>query len=273
MSSIPGLLLISGSDSGGAAGMQADIKTAALSGVYPVCALTAVTAQNSKGIVSMLPIEPDVVVRQIDAILDDLKPRAVKIGMLPSAEHVDAVASTLRKHDLHNIVLDPVLMSTSGHSLNDNKKKTAEKILKELSPISAVVTPNIPEAKYFIELNNMPVEESMESNAENLLSLFGSESIILKGGHNIQDSEVVDLLCINYEGNPIICKSSLPMIETTNLHGSGCVFSTAIASSLAKGRDICNSFMMAEQFVHTAILMAKERSPYSGYGPLYLSPD
>lgn len=253
--------------------MQADIKTAALSGVYPVCALTAVTAQNSKGVVSIQPIEPEMVVRQIETVLDDLKPAAVKIGMLPSAEHVDAVASTLRRHNLHNIVLDPVLMSTSGHALNDNLKNTAEMMLGELSPISTVVTPNIPEANYFLDLNNMQIEGSLEPNVESLLSLFGSESVVLKGGHRIKDSEVVDLFCIRSEGKANICKSAHPKIETTNLHGTGCVFSTAFASSLAKGYELCNSFMHATQFVHTAIMKAKERSPYTGYGPVYLCLD
>ena len=268
----PVILVISGSDSISGAGMQADIKTASLLGVYSVCAVTAVTAQNSRGIRSIMNIEPAMVHDQIEAVLEDVTPQAVKIGMLPSARHVGMLSDVIREHDLPNVVVDPILAATSGDSLNGNKLATADAILNKLAPLSTCVTPNIPEASFYLETAGLATPQGVTDIAETLLDVFHSKSVVLKGGHSDEDKHTTDHICLRRNNIKTFDKVSRCKIDTSNLHGSGCVFSSAMACFLALGYGIDEAFRKANEFVWHAIVAAKESYPYEGYGPLYLFP-
>jgi hydroxymethylpyrimidine/phosphomethylpyrimidine kinase len=237
-------LTIAGSDSGGGAGIQADLKTFHSFGVFGCSALTAVTAQNTVEVVAVHPVPEDVVRAQIDAVATDLPPDAVKTGMLNTTAVVETVADTLVEHRFPNYVLDPVMVSTSGHRLLDDDAVDA--IRRELLPLALVVTPNLPEARILTGLAISRREEFHDA-ARALIDL-GATAALVKGGH-LEGGEAVDLL-LTPEGEHIW---SRPHLDTTAGHGTGCTLSAALAAGLALGRTLPEAAADAVGYVARAL--------------------
>lgn len=236
-------LTIAGSDSGAGAGIQADLKTFAALGTYGCCVVTAVTAQNTKGVDRVFELPPDVVAAQIDSIYDDFKIEAVKTGMLANSEIIDVVAGKLREYQVKNLVVDPVMISKNGIRL---LKRGAEKVLIEkLLPLAAVVTPNLPEAESLSGMKIASIKDSKKAAAK-ILSL-GSKSVVIKGGHS--EGAPIDLF---YDGREFRELAS-ERIETKNDHGVGCTFSSAIAALLAKGDDLWSALTGAKEYITQAL--------------------
>ena len=256
-SRIPVALTIAGSDSGGGAGIQADLKTFQAFGVFGTSALTAITVQNTRGVTGVHPIPIDTVRAQIAAVAEDLPPAACKTGMLATAELVRAVAASIREHALPNYVLDPVMVATSGDRLLDEDAQ--QTIVAELVPLATLVTPNLPEAALLV---GFPVhdEPSMRRAAQALVEL-GARAALLKGGH-LGASELVDVL---YDGREWHAWRR-PRLDTRNTHGTGCTLSAAAAAGLAHGRPLVASVAAALEFVQRAIQAAPGLG--SGHGPL-----
>jgi hydroxymethylpyrimidine/phosphomethylpyrimidine kinase len=250
-------LTIAGSDSGGGAGIQADLKTFFRFGVFGTSAITAITAQNTLGVESWEPVPAALLRAQIDVVADDLHPAAVKTGMLGNAMLIRLVAESLRLNDLGPYVLDPVIMATSGDLLLEGGG--ADAIREELVPIATLVTPNTEEA--FV-LTGVPItdESSMRRAAERLVSL-GAKAALIKGGHLDSGSTVVDLL---FDGE--FTRFAHPRIATTSTHGTGCTLSAAITAQLATGVSLRDSVRVAIDYVHAAIETAPALG--SGRGPL-----
>ena len=260
--SYPIVLSIAGSDSSGGAGIQADIKTFSALGVYGSTAITAITAQNTLGVLSQLHLNPQLVYEQICCVMDDLHPSVVKIGMLANAEIVHYVADALNKYKV-TIVLDPVMVSTSGHRLLSEE---ARDVIKErLLPMSTIITPNIPE---MIELTDMTLSNvtEKETAAKHLLDL-GVRNVLLKGGH--EDGDIKTDLLFYYDSDSLVTKMfSFETIVTKNTHGTGCTLSSAIASFIAKGFSVEESVAKAKQYVSDAIFYGADIAIGNGHGPI-----
>ncbi len=259
----PIALTIAGSDSGGGAGIQADLKTFHRFGVYGTSALTAITAQNTIGVSAVHPIPPDIVRAQIDAVAKDLRPAAFKTGMLATAEMAQTVARSVRDHELDRYVMDPVMVATSGDRLLDEEAEAT--LGAELLPLAAVVTPNLHEARI---LTGLPVEsiEEMGAAARALVEM-GARAALVKGGH--LEGDAVDLLW-NGHRERVWRKAR---VATDHTHGTGCTLSAAIAAGLALGRDLQEAVDRAIRFVARAIESAPGLG--SGHGPVdhFASPD
>lgn len=250
------VLTIAGSDSSGGAGIQADIKTITMNGVYAMSVITALTAQNTTGVYGILNTPTDFVDQQLNCVFEDIFPDAVKIGMLSSSEIMKHVADSLRKYAARHIVLDPVMVSTSGHRLM--QKEAEETLQKELFPLAEVITPNIPEAEVLTGLK-ITDAESMEMAARAISREFHI-SVLLKGGHRIEDAN--DLLFT--DGEPHWLKGE--RIENPNTHGTGCTLSSAIASNLAKGFSLTDSVCRAKSYLTDAL--RADLNLGKGSGPL-----
>jgi hydroxymethylpyrimidine/phosphomethylpyrimidine kinase len=252
------LLIIAGSDSGGGAGIQADIKTASAFGVFAMTAVTAVTAQNTRRVKSVHLVPPAIVAEQIAATLSDIGADAIKIGMLGNAAIVKAVAGALRKHAKKiPIVLDPVMISTSGHALL--AKDAVAALKKELFPLATLVTPNIPEAKALAGLRGSKRAHAEE--AARALIAMGAKAALIKGGH--ATSSTIDDVMVWRGGVEVY---AFPRIKTRHTHGTGCALSTAIACGLAEGWSLPLAAGKAREFVQKAILTAPGLG--KGHGPL-----
>lgn len=249
-------LTIAGSDSGGGAGIQADLKTFAAHGVYGTSAITAVTAQNTTGVFGVAALSPDMVVAQIDAVASDLRPDAVKIGMLADASLVRAVAAALRRHGLSPVVLDPVMVAKGGDRLLTDDAVGA--LRDELLPLAAVVTPNLPEAEVLTGLR-ASTPDDMVAIARCLLEM-GARSALVKGGH--LDGDAVDIWTDGLD----VLRLSAPRIETRHTHGTGCTLSSAIAANLALGRSLADAVRASKDYVLGAIRHAPGLG--HGHGPL-----
>ncbi len=236
-------LSIAGSDCSGGAGIQADLKTMTMNGVYAMSAITALTAQNTTGVTGILEVSPEFLKQQIDMIFTDIPPDAVKIGMVSSSSLVTAIAERLHFYEAKNIVVDPVMVATSGSRLMESDAVTALK--QKLLPMAAVITPNIPEAE---ALSGMTIQDSsdMEAVAGLLQKRFGC-AVLLKGGHSINDAN--DLLCANGELKWFCGKR----IHNPNTHGTGCTLSSAIAANLAKGYDLEVSVQRSKEYISGAL--------------------
>jgi hydroxymethylpyrimidine/phosphomethylpyrimidine kinase len=254
-------LTIAGSDSGGGAGVQADLKTFAALGVHGVSAITALTAQNTRGVSAIHPVPAEFVAAQIDAVFSDFAIGAVKIGMLGSAEVVAAVASALDRWQAKNVVLDPVLAATSGERLLAPDGIAALK--RDLIGRARVVTPNLPEAAALLDTHVAADEAQMRAQAERILAL-GAKAVLLKGGHG-GGAESVDLLV---DGTSVT-RLAAPRLASRNTHGTGCTLSSAIAAGLAKGRDLAVAVRDAKDFVTAAIAAADRLAVGHGRGPLH----
>ena len=236
-------LTVAGSDCSGGAGIQADLKTMTMNGVYAMSAVTALTAQNTTGVRAISEVTPEFLKEQLDAVFDDIYPDAVKIGMAPSAGLVKIIADRLLYHHAKNIVLDPVMVSTSGSALI---KDDALDALKEyLLPISTLVTPNIPEAELLSGIN-VRDDTDMRSAAGIIAEKYHC-AVLLKGGHSVNDAN--DLL---YAKGVFtwFCGSR---IDNPNTHGTGCTLSSAIAANLAKGCDLETSVKRAKEYISGAL--------------------
>lgn len=250
-------LTIAGSDSGGGAGIQADLKTFHQFGVFGTSVITAVTAQNTLGVRAWEPLPAALVVQQIDALADDLPPHAVKSGMLGSAELVEAVASGIAHRGLPNYVLDPVMVATSGDRLLD--RDAEQLIAQRLVPLAALVTPNLDEAAILIG-TGVGTPADMERAGRALVRL-GARAALVKGGHLAGD-DVVDVLVADGR----VRRFTHPRIDTSSTHGTGCTLSAAVAAGLAHGRPLECAVADALDFVHRAIAAAPGLG--RGHGPL-----
>ena len=249
-------LTIAGSDSSGGAGIQADIKTMTANGVYAMSAITALTAQNTTGVTGIMEVTPEFLSLQLEAIFTDIYPDAVKTGMVSSGELIKTISATLKKYNAKNIVVDPVMVATSGAKLIGDE---AIEILKaELLPLATVITPNIPEAEV---LSGMTIknEEDMIKAAKAIYEKFNC-NVLLKGGHQINDAN--DLLY--RDGRYVWFKGK--RIDNPNTHGTGCTLSSAIASNLAKGENLDDAVKHAKEYISGALAAMLDLG--KGSGPL-----
>lgn len=255
------VLSIAGSDSGGGAGIQADIKTISAMGCYATSAITAITVQNTLGVQAVHPVPVDILESQIDAVLSDIGTDAIKIGMLHSAEAANIVANMIAKYRINNVVLDPVMVSTSGHRLIE--ENAIEVIQNRLMSLSRVITPNIPEAEILAGCK-IEGEKDFEKVAR-LLSHHSGVSVLLKAGH-LNGKYLVDYF-YNAEDNTI---TKLPSrrIETPNTHGTGCTLSSALAAAIARGEDLTTAALSAKKYIEQAIISGTEYKIGNGYGPV-----
>lgn len=254
---IPVAMTIAGSDSGGGAGVQADLKTFSALGVFGASTLTAITAQNTVAVTAVHEIPTDVIAAQIEAVVSDIGVDAVKTGMLSSSSIVEVVARELERHEIQNLVVDPVMVAKSGDPLL--KEEAVESMRTSLVPLAALVTPNIPEAEALTGLE-IRTDEDMREAARQILSM-GARAVVIKGGH--RDGPATDLL---YDGTEFREFTS-ERFDTVNTHGTGCTFASASAAGLAQGKSVVESVAQAKEYVTEAI-----RSSYPlgrGHGPVH----
>lgn len=250
-------LTIAGSDSSGGAGIQADIKTMSAHGVYAMSAITALTAQNTTGVYNIMEVTPVFLCDQLDAVFTDIYPDAIKIGMLSGTAIMEAVAKKLKEYKARNIVLDPVMVATSGAALM--KADSTEYMIKELFPLASIITPNIPEAEVISGMD-IKTKEDMEAAGNKIYSSIsgGNTAVLVKGGHSINDAN--DLLIIDGKNIWIDGKR----VDNPNTHGTGCTLSSAIASNLAMGRDIESSVRNAKEYIYGALAAGLDLGKGSG---------
>ena len=236
-------LTIAGSDSSGGAGIQADIKTMTANGVFATCAVTALTAQNTTGVTDILESTPHFLAEQLDAVFTDIVPDAVKIGMVSSAELIAVIAEKLRQYGAERVVVDPVMVATSGAKLL--RDDAIQALTSQLLPLATVLTPNIPEAEI---LSGLPITDAagMEAAARTISQRYGC-AVLCKGGHQINDAD--DLLWRDGCGKWFRGKR----IANPNTHGTGCTLSSAIAANLAKGYDLDQSVERAKAYISGAL--------------------
>ena len=252
-------LTIAGSDSGGGAGIQADLKTFHQFGVFGTSAIAAITAQNTLGVTRWEGISTDLIVAQIEAVATDLHPAAVKSGMLPTQEIIEAVAGAVKLYSLPFYVLDPVMVATSGDLLIESDAVAA--IRESLIPLATVVTPNADEAAVLTGSESLETADDMR-RAALAIAAMGASAVLIKGGHVQHDPEVIlDLL---YDGE--FTEFTHSRVNTNSTHGTGCTLSAGIAAGLAKGNSLRDSVMHAIDFVHAALETAPGLG--SGHGPL-----
>lgn len=251
---------IAGSDSGGGAGIQADLKTFSALGVYGASVITAVTAQNTRGVSAVEDISPTVVAAQIDAVFSDLAVSAVKIGMASRRETIEVIAAGLKRYG-RLAVIDPVMVATSGdHLMHPDAIAT---LREELLPLALILTPNLPEAALLTGRAIAETETEIARQAEMLLKL-GARSVLMKGGH-AKGKDATDVLF----GGADVLNLSRPRIETRNDHGTGCTLSAAIAAGLAKGKPIEDAVVAAKAYLHDALVAADRLTIGQGRGPVH----
>ena len=254
-------LTIAGSDSSGGAGIQADLKTFAAFGVYGASVITALTAQNTRGVSGVLPVPADFVTAQLDAVFDDLEVAAVKIGMVAELSIVEAIASALVRRKPKHVVLDPVMVATSGGRLLSMEAVAG--LRKDLIPLASLVTPNLPEAAALLNESVASDETAIKGQGRRLLAI-GAQAVLIKGGHG-QGTESIDYL---FRGDDIIALPA-PRIATGNTHGTGCSLSSAIAAGLAKGETLEASVRNAKTWITAAIAAADRLGIGKGHGPIH----
>ena len=257
MSPLRSVLIIAGSDSSGGAGIQADLKTCAALGVYGMTAITALTAQNTMGVTAVHEAPPPFVAAQIDAVVTDIRPDAVKTGMLASVAIIEVVAAKVREHALPHVVVDPVMVAKSGDRL---LREDAVQALRELLlPLADVVTPNMAEAEDLVGRELETAEQIREAARE--IHTWGARNVVIKGGHR-QGETATDVL---FDGSQFHEFSS-PRIETMSTHGTGCTFASAIAASLARGKTVPEAVGAAKEYLTEALLRAYPMG--HGHGPV-----
>ena len=254
-------LTIAGSDSGGGAGIQADLKTFSANGVFGASVITAITAQNTKIVRAVHEVPADIVAAQLDAVLDDLDVKAIKIGMLFSSQIIDIVAEILDGRKIP-IVLDPVMIAKSGDKLLQDE--AVKSMVKKLFPLADLLTPNLPEAAVLLGVKPAKNIDEMHTQAADLLAL-GAKSILLKGGHGTGNI-CTDLLVFNSSKT---LQLDAKRIDTKNTHGTGCTYSAAIAAELAKGADLPVAVKTAHGYLQQAIEFSDQLKIGSGHGPVH----
>ena len=256
------VLTIAGSDSSGGAGIQADIKTISAMGSYAASVITSVTAQNTLGVQGIHPIPTDMVRQQIKSVMDDLHPKAIKIGMVCDKDIALTIAESICKYQPRWVVYDPVMVSTSGHKLMTDD--TIDIIRQKLIPQATLITPNLHEAKILLG-NSLKDEEEMKKGAE-LLGKTYRCSVLIKGGH-LGSDEMCDILYDTTE-KQCFCYHA-PKIESRNLHGTGCTLSSAIATKLSQGHPLKEAIALAKDYVTKAIDASKNMHIGNGHGPMW----
>lgn len=249
-------LTIAGSDSGGGAGIQADIKTMTMNGVFAMSAVTALTAQNTVGVTGIMEVTPDFLGKQLDAVFTDIRPDAVKTGMVASEGLILKIAERLRFYNADNIVVDPVMIATSGAALISDGAVSALK--NELFPLATLITPNIPETEVIADMKITSADDMIKA-AEIISREYGC-SVLCKGGHSLNDAN--DLLYSNGEHRWICGKR----IDNPNTHGTGCTLSSAIAANLAKGFILADSVVRAKEYISGALSAMLDLG--NGSGPM-----
>jgi hydroxymethylpyrimidine/phosphomethylpyrimidine kinase len=256
------VLTIAGSDSGGGAGIQADLKTFSALGCYGMSVITAITCQNTVEVTAVHPVPTEIIKKQMEAVLSDIGADAVKIGMLHSAEIIKVVAETLQQFNVRNVVLDTVMASKGGSKLL--RDEAVDALKKYLIPISDVITPNIPEAEILLGRKINSIEEMSEAVVD--LAKFGSKFVLLKGGH-LESEESVDIL---YEAKTqVFNHMEFLKIDTKNSHGTGCTLASAIASYLATGLTVEESVFLAKTYIDMALDSGKDYVLGKGHGPVH----
>lgn len=237
------VLTIAGSDPSGGAGIQADLKTMLANGVYGMSVITALTAQNTTGVTGIMSVDPDFLLKQIDAVFEDIVPDAVKIGMVPSRELIEVIADRLRFYGIKNIVTDPVMVATSGADLSN--RRSVRSLIREILPISTLVTPNIPEAEVLADIKIFSRGDMAE--AARRIHMNCGASVLIKGGHREYDSDDI----LYHHGEFYNLESG--RIDNPNTHGTGCTLSSAIACNMAKGMTLPESVRRAKKYITGAI--------------------
>jgi hydroxymethylpyrimidine/phosphomethylpyrimidine kinase len=258
---IPVALTIAGSDSSGGAGIQADLKSFAALGVYGASVITALTAQNTRGVSGVHAVPPDFVTSQIDAVFGDLDVKAVKIGMVAQPATIDAIAAGLERWSPKHVVLDPVMVATSGDRLLATDAITA--LRTKLIPRAALLTPNLPEAAALLDEPIATSEDAIADQGQRLLAM-GCQAVLIKGGHG-QGAQSIDYL---FGGNGTVALAA-PRIASQNTHGTGCSLSSAIAAGLAKGEDMETAVRHAKVWISVAIAAADRLKVGHGHGPIH----
>lgn len=249
-------LTIAGSDSSGGAGIQADLKTMTMNGVFAMSAVTALTAQNTRGVTSIMEASPEFLADEIDAVFTDIYPDAVKTGMVSSSRLILVIAQKLKQYNAQNIVVDPVMVATNGAKLICDE--AIETLKKELLPMATVITPNIPEAEVLTG-KKIRSKEDIENAAEEIFKTFGC-AVLLKGGHDLNDAN--DLLWTSEGGLWFFGKK----IDNPNTHGTGCTLSSAIAANLALGKSLPEAVKLAKDYISGALAFMLDLG--SGKGPM-----
>ena len=257
MARVPTALTIAGSDSGGGAGIQADLKTFSALGVFGMSALTAITAQNTRAVTAVFEMPPEIVAAQIDAVVADIGVDVAKTGMISSSELIRVVANRIRHHGLSRFVVDPVMVAKSGDRLL--REDAVEALREELIPLATVVTPNLPEAEVLVGRSIVTLDDMRQAAAD--IVAFGARSVVVKGGHRPDDATDVF-----YDGQRHL-ELQAPRIETSSTHGTGCTFASAIAALLARGADLTTAVQEAKAYLTTAIERADPIG--GGHGPVH----
>ncbi len=255
----PTALTIAGSDSGAGAGIQADLKTFAALGVYGTSVITAITAQNTRGVTAIHELSAEIVAAQIDAVVSDIPPAAVKTGMLAGAAIIEVVARKVEEHSLPNLVVDPVMVAKSGDRLLRDDAVAA--LRDRLLPLATVVTPNLPEAEALVG-RPLKSDEDIRDAAREIVAA-GARAVVMKGGHRADAARAVDLL---YDGRQFH-EFVAPRVETTSTHGTGCTFASAIAAFLARGELLPQAVRLAKEYLTEALRHAYPIG--SGRGPVH----
>jgi len=256
MNTLARALTIAGSDSGGGAGIQADLKTFHQLGVYGMSALTAITAQNTLGVAAVYPLSVEAVAQQIEEVLRDIGTDALKTGMLFDAAIITTVAEKIRQHDVKHVVVDPVMVAKGGAKLLQDE--AIEALKTQLLPLAMVVTPNLPEAECLTGMTIKDLPDMQEAAV--LIHRMGPRYVIVKGGH-LEDDQITDLL---YDGEQFHMFGH-QRVHTRHTHGTGCTFSAALTAQLAKGTDIITAVEQAKRFIIQAIATAPQLG--GGHGP------
>lgn len=256
----PSVLAIAGFDGSGGAGIQADIKTISALGCFATSVLTALPVQNTQGVRNIYPIPYSAVQEQIQAIMDDIFPDAIKIGMVHTAELVKTIVNTLKQYSEVPIIFDPVMVATSGHKLIEDT--TISTIIETLFPIASIITPNMDEAAILAGMEIKTIEDMY--TAGNKILQLGCKSILLKGGH-LEGKRITSLY---FQQDGTVLPFEFEKYETNNTHGSGCTLSSAIASYIAQGKNLTDAIALAQDYVHQAIYHGKDVLIGKGNGPL-----
>ncbi len=260
----PIALTIAGSDSGGGAGIQADLKAFSALGVFGTSVITALTAQNTREVRAIHDVPASFIADQLNTVLDDIRVDAIKIGMLSRPETITTIAEILRQRQLNNIVLDPVMVAKSGDKLLADESVDA--LRRELLPLATLITPNLPEASVLLNTSEAATAEQMHEQAQQLLAL-GPQAVLVKGGHlaGSASDESADLLLNPGAAQWLPAKR----IATANTHGTGCTLSSAIAAGLAKGLSVTDAVTQAKAYITAAIAAADRLNVGSGHGPTH----
>lgn len=256
----PSVLTIAGFDSSGGAGLQADIKTISALGGYATSVLTALPVQNTQGVKSIFPIPIEAVTQQLDVVMEDIVPDAIKIGMVHTPELVEAIVQVLRQYPTIPIVFDPVMVATSGHRLIE--ERTIDVIIEKLLPIAQIITPNMDEAAILARMDVKDLKD-MELAGEKIRRL-DCNYILLKGGH--QKTKIITSLLVDKKGD--LHSYDYEKINTNNTHGSGCTLSSAIASYVARGKSTLEAVSLGQRYTYNAIKYGADAKTGKGNGPL-----